>query len=206
MVGRVRTASRGMYGLEVKPALQVYQAESVRSLLLDSQLTGAPGRFVYNNVAFHLGGLVAERASRLPLHELAGRGLFEPLGVQEWDWQVDPQGFPLCMAGLWMYAPDLARVASLHLTTGQAVGRQVAIGVDGRVAPIGAGRGWAGLLRSVLRRRAGSADRVRPRRIPRTVGDSPAQGRRCGSPCPDRRRGRPALAVAGLPERLTRAC
>ena len=69
-------------GLEVKPALQVHQAESVLSLVLDSQLTGAPGRFAYKNVAVHL-------------------------------------------AGLWLHALDLARVASLHLTTLQAAGRQV---------------------------------------------------------------------------------
>jgi CubicO group peptidase (beta-lactamase class C family) len=88
-------------------------------------LTGTPGGFAYNNVAFHLAGLVAERASGLPLHELAADRLFAPLGVQEWDWQLDPHGFPLCMAGLWLRATDLARVASLHLTRGRASGRQL---------------------------------------------------------------------------------
>jgi len=105
-------------GLVVSPPSAVYQATSVRAFTLASELVNN-GRWAYNNRAFHLAGIVAERASGRPLDELAADGLFAPLGIDDFWWQRDPEGFPLCMAGLHLRATDLARIGRLHLTAAQ---------------------------------------------------------------------------------------
>ncbi|GAB3411098.1 serine hydrolase domain-containing protein [Flindersiella endophytica] len=110
-------------GLAVGSPATVYQAASVRSLVLASEPATEPGRFAYNNVAFHLAGIVAERAGGRTVDELAGDGLFAPLDVRDWSWQRDPEGFPLCMSGLCLRAADLARLGSLHLNHGRCGSR-----------------------------------------------------------------------------------
>lgn len=111
-------------GLVVSPPSEIYQATSVRSFTLASELvTGR--QWAYNNRAFQLAGIVAERASGRPLDELAADQLFAPLGIEAFWWQHDPEGFPLCMAGLHLRATDLARIGRLHLTDGRHGTHQV---------------------------------------------------------------------------------
>lgn len=112
-------------GLEALAPQVVYEADSVASLALAAQPVGPPGRFDYNNSAIHLLAVVVERATGQRLHDLAGERLFAPLGITEWSWLTDSQGFPMCMAGLHISALDLARIGSLYVTDGAFNGRQV---------------------------------------------------------------------------------
>lgn len=112
-------------GLEVVPSSAVYGAPSVERLVLSLEPVAPPGTFAYTNAAVHLLGIVVKRACGRDLAALASDRLFEPLGVERWDWQRDAEGFPLCMAGLWLSARDLAQVGALYLTDGRKGGRRV---------------------------------------------------------------------------------
>lgn len=112
-------------GLEVLPPQAVYEAESIASLVLAAEPSSPPGRFAYNNSAIHLLAIMVERATGHRLHDLAGEKLFTPLGITEWTWQCDSEGFPMCHAGLHLTAADLARIGSVYLTSGTFEGRQV---------------------------------------------------------------------------------
>lgn len=122
---QLRHVSTHTSGLEALSPQVVYEADSVASLALAAQPSTPPGPFDYNNSAIHLLGVVVERVTGQRLHDFAGEKLFAPLGITEWTWGTDPQGFPLCMAGLRITAIDLARIGSLYVTGGAFDGRQV---------------------------------------------------------------------------------
>jgi CubicO group peptidase (beta-lactamase class C family) len=111
--------------LRVLPSSDVYRAASVEALVLALEPVAWPGTFAYSNAAIHLLGVVVKRAAGRDVAELAGERLFDPLGVEQWGWQRDAAGFPLCMAGLRLSARDLAQVGALYLTEGRHAGRQV---------------------------------------------------------------------------------
>ena len=112
-------------GLEVLPSSAVYAADSITSLVLGLQPTVAPGPFSYTNAAIHLAALVIERRANRQMQDVAAERLFSRLGITEWHWQSDSQGFPFCMAGLHLSAASLARIGSLYLTSGRFGGEQV---------------------------------------------------------------------------------
>jgi len=122
----LRQVSMHASGLQVLPATVVYEAESVEKLVLGLEPVEPPmTSFAYNNAAINLIGLVASRVAGASLADLAGERLFEPLGIEEWGWQKDPQGMPLCFAGLQLRARDLAAIGALFLTGGARDGKRL---------------------------------------------------------------------------------
>ena len=65
------------------------------------------------------------RTSGKSLTELARVQLFEPLGITDWEWVVDPHGRELAFTGLRMRPRDLAKVGRMALDGGRWRGRQV---------------------------------------------------------------------------------
>ncbi len=101
------------------PATPIYQSTDFVRYALDSEMESEPGtEFVYNNSATNLlagiiGLAAGERADRFIREEL-----FEPLGITDFTWSLDPAGNPHGMAGLQIHAEDLARLGQLVLEDG----------------------------------------------------------------------------------------
>lgn len=85
----------------------------------------AGSKFNYNGGGTAVLALVLERRVGMPLDDFARRYLFEPLGIQDWEWQRDVRGRALAFAGLRMRPRDLVRIGRMVLQNGQCEGRQV---------------------------------------------------------------------------------
>lgn len=79
----------------------------------------------YNDAMVALLAPVLARAQGADLAVLARRQLFEPLGIEHFDWRRDGDGNPLAPAGLALRSRDLLRLALLMLDGGRWQGRQI---------------------------------------------------------------------------------
>lgn len=83
-----------------------------------------PGaRFAYDNGAANLLALALAQAVGEPLAEYARRRLFQPLGIQRFDWRRGAQGHALGAIGLSLATPAMARLGELVLAEGSWQGR-----------------------------------------------------------------------------------
>ena len=85
-----------------------------------------PGtRYRYNSLAAYVAGVVIGRASGSDLGDFARDNLFEPLGIERWDWQKDRSGQTKGQGNLFLTAPGFARIGEVVLNGGVYDGRQV---------------------------------------------------------------------------------
>jgi CubicO group peptidase (beta-lactamase class C family) len=95
--------------------------------VLSRRVLQAPGtRWQYVGANVNLLAGVLHQATGLHADELAGRYLFEPLDIREWNWDEGKvEGYP-SMAGTLRLRPlDMARLGQLVLNEGRWKGRQV---------------------------------------------------------------------------------
>lgn len=105
---------------------KIYASPDFVQFALTSPLKTAPGTaFFYNNVACNLLCGIIEKASGQKADEFARTVLFEPLGIEEFDWTRDAAGNPHGMAGLQLHALDFARIGQLVLQRGEWEGRRL---------------------------------------------------------------------------------
>jgi CubicO group peptidase (beta-lactamase class C family) len=94
--------------------------------VLSRPIVARPGSlFNYNGGGTAVLADVLRRTTEMPLRELARKDLFDPLGIQDWEWVGDLYGRPLAFAGLRMRPRDLAKIGRMLLDHGQWEGRQV---------------------------------------------------------------------------------
>jgi CubicO group peptidase (beta-lactamase class C family) len=85
-----------------------------------------PGaRFVYDNGAAHLVGAALQRLLDMSLSDYASQRLFEPLGITDWHWPEDPDGFSYGFAHLRLSASALAALGQLWAQRGIWRGHQL---------------------------------------------------------------------------------
>lgn len=83
-------------------------------------LTHEPGStFAYDSPAADLLSVILTRATQQDVQTFARTYLFGPLGITDFDWEVDPAGFYRGSAGLVMRARDVAKLGQLYLQQGQ---------------------------------------------------------------------------------------
>lgn len=95
--------------------------------VLNRPLEHRPGtRFRYNSGAALVLGAVLEAATGTDVEELAGRALFEPLGISTQQWRYSsPRGLAHTGGGLYLAPLDLARIGLLLLNGGEWDGEPV---------------------------------------------------------------------------------
>lgn len=103
----------------------LWRADRAR-YVFERRVATAPGtRFNYNGgLTAVLGQLLEERTGQ-DLREFAGRRLFDPLGIRDWEWEGDLRGRARAYTGLRLRPRDLARIGRLMLDGGRWQGRQV---------------------------------------------------------------------------------
>ena len=106
-----------------------YEAEDWVAYVLGMPMRDEPGtRYEYNTGAVHLLSAILETATGLAADEFADEYLFGPLQVSEYEWRVDPMGYPRTGAthgGLLMTTRDVAKLGQLYLDGGEWRGEQL---------------------------------------------------------------------------------
>ena len=93
---------------------------------IDRRVVSEPGtHFVYDSPGMHLLSAILEEATGMTALEFGRENLFEPLGIREVIWPVDPQGFNYGWGDLYLYPHDAAKIGYLWLNNGVWDGEQI---------------------------------------------------------------------------------
>ena len=82
-------------------------------------------QFCYDSPGMHLLSAILQEATGMTALEFARQNLFEPLGIQEVIWDVDPQGYTRGWGDLHLTAGDAAKIGYLWLHQGMWDGKQI---------------------------------------------------------------------------------
>jgi CubicO group peptidase (beta-lactamase class C family) len=89
---------------------------------LAAPLLAEPGsRFIYNNGAAHVLGVLVARATGMPLARFAEERLFGPLGISDYRWPTDPDRNALGYGHLELRPRELVRLGELYLDGGRGL-------------------------------------------------------------------------------------
>ncbi len=94
--------------------------------VLDKPMADVPGEtFNYNSGASHLLSAIVNRTTGIPTQSYADTRLFQPLGISDYEWILDPQGVASGHAGLNITPRDMAKFGFLYLNNGTWDGEQL---------------------------------------------------------------------------------
>ena len=86
---------------------------------IDRRVVSEPGtRFVYDSPGMHILSAILQEATGMTALEFGRENLFEPLGIRDVIWPVDPQGFNYGWGDLYLYPHDAAKIGYLWLNNG----------------------------------------------------------------------------------------
>jgi CubicO group peptidase (beta-lactamase class C family)/predicted glycoside hydrolase/deacetylase ChbG (UPF0249 family) len=93
---------------------------------LRSNYTHAPGtRFMYNSPATYMLSAILQKTTGETLMDYLTPRLFQPLGISDVDWEVDPAGINVGGWGLRLKTEGMAKFGQLFLQKGMWKGKQV---------------------------------------------------------------------------------
>ena len=93
---------------------------------LDRPMVDVPGEtFNYDNGASHLLSAIVNRTTGIPTQSYADTRLFQPLGISDYEWELDPQGVAAGCSGLSITPRDMAKFGFLYLNNGTWDGEQI---------------------------------------------------------------------------------
>jgi len=94
--------------------------------MLDLPMQDPPGNsFVYSSGnAMLLAGIINNSTGISP-HEFAERHLFQPLGINRWEWETAPNGFSIGGWGLHLRPIDMVKIGQLFLRDGRWDNQQI---------------------------------------------------------------------------------
>ncbi|MEG3177261.1 serine hydrolase [Sphingomonas sp. RB3P16] len=90
------------------------------------EVLAVPGQsFVYSGGATAVLAEIMTRATKRTLRDIAGRELFAPLGIVDWEWVGNLFDIPLAAAGLRLKPRDLLKIGAMLLSKGRWQDRQI---------------------------------------------------------------------------------
>lgn len=93
---------------------------------LDLKVVHIPGtHFEYCSPGMHVLSAILQQASGMKTAEFARLYLFEPLGITDFLWEEDPNGYSDGWAGLYLHPRDLAKIGFLMLHQGKWENKQI---------------------------------------------------------------------------------
>lgn len=94
--------------------------------LLGKPLIYEPGTFWYYNSGGSMAlGAIIYRVSGLHADRFAKKYLFDPLGIDDYDWWYIDEGYPHTGGGLSMHQRDMAKLGQLYLDNGMWQGQRI---------------------------------------------------------------------------------
>ena len=100
--------------------VQLEKSKDWIQFTLDQPMDAAPGtRWSYNSGGSQLMSGIIRAATGQHIDEYARLSLFGPLGIRDFHWKKTPTGHPDTEGGLYLSAPDLAKIGLLYLRDGQ---------------------------------------------------------------------------------------
>ncbi|MFX0107640.1 MAG: serine hydrolase domain-containing protein, partial [Candidatus Hodarchaeota archaeon] len=94
--------------------------------VLDKPMADVPGEtFNYNSGGSHLLSAIVNRTTGIPTQSYADTNLFQPLGISDYEWMIDPQGIAAGHIGLNITPRDMAKLGFLYLNNGTWDGEQL---------------------------------------------------------------------------------
>ncbi|WP_152396703.1 serine hydrolase domain-containing protein [Paenibacillus guangzhouensis] len=89
-------------------------------------LADPPGtRMIYNSGCSQLLAAMVMQAAGQSVEDFAQQHLFHPLGIETWQWEVDPQGIHTGGFGLYLKPRDMLKFGQLYLHRGRHQGKQL---------------------------------------------------------------------------------
>jgi len=93
---------------------------------LDPPLAHKPGtHFAYYSPGMHLLSAILQESTGMTEAEFADANLFKPLGIDEFYWPSDPQGYTVGLGDLCLYPEDMAKIGLLFMQQGKWEGKQI---------------------------------------------------------------------------------
>ena len=94
--------------------------------LVNRALVAQPGQiFNYNSAALHLLSVIITRATNMKTQDFAEQYLFDPLGITQYYWETDNQGYNNGAAGLNITPHDMIKIGQLILNRGEYNGQRI---------------------------------------------------------------------------------
>jgi CubicO group peptidase (beta-lactamase class C family) len=96
---------------------------------LNQQFPYKPGeKFIYNNAAAYLAGVIVQKLSGELLEDYLMPRLFQPVGISKPIWEKCPMGYNFGAGGLELKVSDLSKFGQLYLQKGVWKGKQLLSG------------------------------------------------------------------------------
>ncbi|MCF2144772.1 MAG: beta-lactamase family protein [Candidatus Heimdallarchaeota archaeon] len=113
------TMTSGLKWNEVFNDIPFAQSDDPLQYVLDLPMAHEPGTvFNYNSGAVHILTAILQNVTGKTALEYAEEKIFQPLGFQDYNWKVDPQGIYFGGFGLKLLPRDLAKFGFLYLNNG----------------------------------------------------------------------------------------
>ncbi|WP_202423756.1 serine hydrolase domain-containing protein [Duganella margarita] len=100
-------------------------ADPVAFTLATPAETTPGARYRYNSMTAYIAGITVEQATGADLETFARSTLFEPLGIQHWQWLRDTANHPKGQGNLLLRTRDLAKIGQMVLDNGMYQGHRV---------------------------------------------------------------------------------
>jgi CubicO group peptidase (beta-lactamase class C family) len=114
------------YSDSSNPLYLMWNSPDWVQFVLDLKMITAPGTtFSYNSGASHILSAILTTTTGMNTLEFAKSRLFDPLGIVDYSWPVDPQGIPKGGEGLELAPRSLAKLGQLYLANGSWKSQQL---------------------------------------------------------------------------------
>jgi|WetSurSiteA1Bulk_404760.scaffolds.fasta_scaffold00237_13 CubicO group peptidase (beta-lactamase class C family) len=114
-------------GQDPDPTHSVVAADSnwVKAFLALPVVNDPGTKFLYNSLATYMLSAIVQKVTGEKIVDYLTPRLFDPLGIQGADWEVDPRGINTGGWGLRLKTEDMAKFGQLYLQKGAWNGRQI---------------------------------------------------------------------------------
>lgn len=113
-------------GQDPDPSFNIVATDNWMKAFLALPMVNKPGtKFLYNSMATYMLSAIIQKVTGQKEIEYLTPRLFEPLGIQGMDWEVDPRGINTGGWGLRLKTEDLVKFGLLFLQKGMWKGKQI---------------------------------------------------------------------------------